>query len=480
MSEEELSVVYASHVLKTKIIRIYDAETDEINDKQISDTDFPTNFTDESQIKTYINALLNLTPRKLDCLVFVNSGQCDSKLLQTVVSFVTNGILIKVIPALMARFLYVVNSLEIAEQKTQTLLILTKISSITEFHALQCLDDKKYYFINETPKYYNINIPSSFATYITEYGNGGKSVILYDEENAKSKDEIVQNNKNNNIIEMLCPSWEEMLLCGGLYKASALIDPKDITDIKDFTIGFNISVDGKEECLIEKGKEIPIEINVTKKLTKKFVIRSNSTAILKQNILKLLKFVQEQDIKPEGLYNIKIDPADFMICLKDRLCCVSLPSEGNNKITKRTKSINGNEWIPLYISFSQLPPLFGERAEEDLLNNPEFVVYDILSFISESYDKVKINPEWAFDISYDDSDNTVLDILTWDGYRSVKPVKILSLIFTALRKEAERIAGKSLKNVFIKMSKVITKEDSEIIKEALKIASLECIGIETL
>jgi hypothetical protein len=107
---------------------------------------------------------------------------------------------------------------------------------------------------------------------------------------------------------------------------------------------------------------------------------------------------------------------------------------------------------------------------------------DLLNFISLPYDEIKVKPEWAFNIAYtgEEKRNTVLEVQTWKGNYAVDPITLLALIFIGSHKEAERVSGKLLKKVFIKKAKPLTTEDDVAIKSAIKIARLECAGIEEM
>uniref|UniRef100_A0A914Q4N5 Uncharacterized protein n=1 Tax=Panagrolaimus davidi TaxID=227884 RepID=A0A914Q4N5_9BILA len=174
-------------------------------------------------------------------------------------------------------------------------------------------------------------------------------------------------------------------------------------------------------------------------------------------------------------------PSDFMICLNDRHCCICLPTTEEN-ITKRIAGIDGNIWIPMYVSFLNCPPIFGEAAKRDMNIEPEFVVYDILNLISLPYSEIEIKHEWAFNIAYtgEVEKHTVIEIQTWKGIYKIMPINVLALIFVGLHKEAERVSGKRLKSVFVKTTKTQGRIDKDAIRNAVKIARLECTGVKSM
>uniref|UniRef100_A0AC35GEF3 Uncharacterized protein n=1 Tax=Panagrolaimus sp. PS1159 TaxID=55785 RepID=A0AC35GEF3_9BILA len=681
---DDVPAFYGSHILGTSSLRIFDASMDDSYDKEVPPSLLPSVWTTEA-IQGHIKTLLNLLPRKLDCIVFVNDGLFKIEQTQAAVSAVTKGTIVRVIPALMARFLYVTHNIQPPLNDDQHILMLTKLSDITDFHILQ-RKNGTYIFIHEFLGW-PANVPIVFDKYAAKYvaGDAGKAVIIYDEMNEKVKDECIEKCPSIDIIQTVCPKWDEMLLSGGLNKASTLISEayKTAMDVKDFTTGCQLNVGSGNEMekstLIAVGATIPLKFVKELESDKHHLpikVRSNCTTILKGIAHKRLmnpyytkkldkgkyllcividengveevtckKIVggRSEDIKPSqedneksmlqseqsvnaslqmGSQNIDIDSsqasdiqeaalnvapvieytrspphdsspfqssnaeenneqsrllppphpqhlhrrrsrspqensasrherqhqqenhhhrerspqsrrrnsrshspeshrsrsplrrsgglenhrkssadnsttvppevaeqkslilpnpaADFMICLNERHCCICLPAEGNT--TTRITNVNGNKWIPMYVSFNKVPPVIGEVAKADLLIEPEAVLYDICKFIGTPYKDIQINPEWAFGVAYTGKkeQKTVLEVQTWKGPHAVYPVNVLALLFVGLHKEAVRVAGKELKRVFVKKTRPVGKEESDAIKEAIRIARLECAGIETM
>uniref|UniRef100_A0A914YES1 Uncharacterized protein n=1 Tax=Panagrolaimus superbus TaxID=310955 RepID=A0A914YES1_9BILA len=268
---------FGSHVLGSSSIRVYDADRieDELYDKVLPDAIIPTNWT-VNTIKTHMHSLLNKLPRKLDSLILVNTGLFNYKITQAAVNAVTNGTTgVKIIPSLMARFLYITNNIQTPIKEDQHVLILTKVGGLTDFHVLQ-RKNSIYNFIYEFQGY-PINVPSLFKKYASKYiEDGGIAVILYDEANRTLNDEIVRECSNINIIQTVCPNWDEMLLHGGINKAATVMsqDTKNAYDVQDFTIGFHLingqtCSDGDKSILIKVGASIPIKFYEEKELEKR-------------------------------------------------------------------------------------------------------------------------------------------------------------------------------------------------------------------
>uniref|UniRef100_A0A914Z3I1 Uncharacterized protein n=1 Tax=Panagrolaimus superbus TaxID=310955 RepID=A0A914Z3I1_9BILA len=115
--------------------------------------------------------------------------------------------------------------------------------------------------------------------------------------------------------------------------------------------------------------------------------------------------------------------------------------------------------------------------------NPEFVIYDILDAVFVPHSEIQIKPEWAFNIAYTEKEeekHTVIEVQTWKGPFSVDPVSVLGLVFIGLHKEAERVSGKKLSNVFVKTTKCLNRIHEDAIRKAVKISRLECAGIEAM
>uniref|UniRef100_A0AC34FX55 Uncharacterized protein n=1 Tax=Panagrolaimus sp. ES5 TaxID=591445 RepID=A0AC34FX55_9BILA len=316
---------YGSHILGTKTIRIFDASLDDSYDKEVPAEFLPATWTIE-YVEKYIKTLLNILPRRLDCLVFVNDGLFKIEHTQAAISAVTNGTIVRVIPALMARFLYITHNIQPPISEDQNILILTKVSDVSDFHILQ-RKNSIYTFAHELLGW-PANIPTVFEKYIGKYvtaagsnGDGaGKAVIVYDQQNegmkneicekcsdidivqticppwdemllSEMKNEICEKCSEIDIIQTMCPPWDEMLLSGGLNKAATVISEacKFAMDVKDFTIGCQLNVgarigdDGEKTVLINVGATIPVKFCKELMLEKLVKVRSNCTTVFKEN-----------------------------------------------------------------------------------------------------------------------------------------------------------------------------------------------------
>ena len=214
--------------------------------------------------------MLELLPRKLDALILIDPVSFELKLYEAAVEGATEGTKVKVISALMARLLFVTTEYRVEEG--QHLIILTMIMDSADFHVLTRKDHT--YFLTHEYLTSSSNLSNILNTYCANYPNC-KVVIVFDEHNKDRKNQLIKACEKE-VNQVQCNSWNDMLLNGGLFKASTLTDDviKQVVDVKDFTIGYQVSSDSVKTTLIEPGTPLPYKDSFEVK-----IVRGNGQVI---------------------------------------------------------------------------------------------------------------------------------------------------------------------------------------------------------
>lgn len=164
----------------------------------------------------------------------------------------------------MARFLFITNKFAEPLEEDQYLVILTKMMDLAEYHVLR----RKNYTLKWVVEFltYSGKAPISFKGYLTRYPNN-KAIIVHENQSDPDIPEIIKASKRNDIVLILAPRWQDMILEGALAKAATMTNDeiKQKLDVADFTIGFQFSCGNIKETLIPVGRSLPCHF--TQKVT---------------------------------------------------------------------------------------------------------------------------------------------------------------------------------------------------------------------
>uniref|UniRef100_A0AC35F8A2 Uncharacterized protein n=2 Tax=Panagrolaimus sp. PS1159 TaxID=55785 RepID=A0AC35F8A2_9BILA len=127
------------------------------------------------------------------------------------------------------------------------------------------------------------------------------------------------------------------------------------------------------------------------------------------------------------------------------------------------ESWNGVYGTPLIINFSSEKHTIGDKAIQQL-EDPEYIVYDLIKIMSMEPDKIKIDESWTFTITEDSENPVLLEFDSFDGTKkAASPSFLMALILKEIRKLIKVEIGKKPKKLGFWIF-----EDSKYTKEELK------------
>uniref|UniRef100_A0AC34GNU4 Uncharacterized protein n=1 Tax=Panagrolaimus sp. ES5 TaxID=591445 RepID=A0AC34GNU4_9BILA len=137
-------------------------------------------------------------------------------------------------------------------------------------------------------------------------------------------------------------------------------------------------------------------------------------------------------------------------------------------------AVDGEERIPMYISFFQKLPIFGNDALKDLDTSPESVIFDFVKLIGATSKSLPlINPKWKFElVEMDNSDDPKIGfkIKTNQGFKIITPEMAVTIFLQKLIAIYEKHAGKSVDEIQFRLlnDTVLTETQKEAFKNAAK------------
>ena len=136
-------------------------------------------------------------------------------------------------------------------------------------------------------------------------------------------------------------------------------------------------------------------------------------------------------------------------------CTVALYRQGQIDVVANEQ---GSRSTPSIIGFTDVEPLLGEAAKNQLSRNPQNTVVDVLMLLGRNYDDDEVKdllPRWRFRVTKGkgadskgkdgDAQSVQIEVTLKGEVKVFSPQRLLSLLLTHLRAEAESFAGASVK-----------------------------------
>uniref|UniRef100_A0A914Z1N0 Uncharacterized protein n=1 Tax=Panagrolaimus superbus TaxID=310955 RepID=A0A914Z1N0_9BILA len=118
----------------------------------------------------------------------------------------------------------------------------------------------------------------------------------------------------------------------------------------------------------------------------------------------------------------------------------------NNKY-KFLESWNGVCGAQLIINFNDEKPVIGDKAVE-VLDEPSYIVYDLIKIMSMPPEDIKIDPSWTFTIIKDEENPVLLEFDNFDETKkAASPAFLMALILKGIRKLIKIETGKKPKEL---------------------------------
>uniref|UniRef100_A0AC34FC51 Uncharacterized protein n=1 Tax=Panagrolaimus sp. ES5 TaxID=591445 RepID=A0AC34FC51_9BILA len=134
---------------------------------------------------------------------------------------------------------------------------------------------------------------------------------------------------------------------------------------------------------------------------------------------------------------------------------IFIVKDGKKKVIKDS---NGSTNIPLCISFVEDIPIVGKKAEESLLTQPTFVVYDLMKLCSKDVLKNK-DPKWPFKLRKNSKTIFLVEFDTVSGRRKKAADVFIKVILIFCLELIEKESGKNFKEIGIEFEGFGNQED---------------------